>query len=124
VHLGGQSHRPGGRRLFTTAFRRRAPYFASAHVDVQAMAPHYGEVTVPPGMRWLRQGMEVEYVAQADTEVTCIAESTTADWDGVPDVLVTVTATTAGGTVAVCGTIRLWVTPVQTDSSALTRARQ
>jgi hypothetical protein len=75
-------------------------------------------------MRWLPRGMEVECVAKADTEVNCIAESATADWDGAPDVPVTVTATTADGTVAVCGTIRLWVTPVQTDSSALTRARR
>jgi acyl-coenzyme A thioesterase PaaI-like protein len=149
---------PGGRRLFTAAFRRRAPYFASAHIEVQAMAPHYGEVTVPlrrstqnhigtvhaiavcngleaamgllaeatvpPGMRWLPKGMEVEYRAKADSGVTCVAESTTADWDGAPDVPVTVTATTADGTVAVRGTIRLWVTPVRTDSSAPVRARR
>jgi acyl-coenzyme A thioesterase PaaI-like protein len=147
---------PGGRRLFTTAFCRRAPYFASAHVEVRAMAPHYGEVTVPlrrstqnhigtvhaiavcngleaamgllaeatvpPGMRWLPRGMEVEYVAKADTDVTCIAESTTADWDGAPDVPVTVTATTRDGAVAVRGTIRLWVTPARRDPAARTRA--
>jgi acyl-coenzyme A thioesterase PaaI-like protein len=152
------SRLPGGRRLFTTAFRRRAPYFASAHVEVRAMAPHYGEVTVPlrrstqnhigtvhaiavcngleaamgllaeatvpPGMRWLPRGMDVEYVAKADTEVTCIAESTTADWDGAPDVPVTVTGTTADGTVAVRGTIRLWVTPVGRDPAARTRAHR
>jgi acyl-coenzyme A thioesterase PaaI-like protein len=149
---------PGGRRLFTAAFRRRAPYFASAHIDVQAMAPHYGEVTVPlrrstqnhigtvhaiavcngleaamgllaeatvsPGMRWLPKGMEVEYLAKADSEITCVAESTTADWDGAPDVPVRVMATTTDGTVAVRGIIRLWVTPVRTESPALTRARR
>ena len=136
---------PGGRRLFTAAFTRRAPYFASAHLRVNAMQPHYGEVVVPlrratrnhigtvhviaacngleaamgllaeatiaPGMRWLPKGMEVEYLARADADLTCVAESTTADWDGAPEVPITVTATTADGTVAVRGTIRLWVTP-------------
>lgn len=147
---------PGGRRVFTALFHRRAPYFASAHIEVRAMETHYGEVTVPlrrstqnhigtlhaiavcngleaamgllaeatvpPGMRWLPKGMEVQYLAKADTDVTCVAESTTADWDGAPEVPVSVTATTADGTVAVRGTIRLWVTPVRKDPVAQTRA--
>ncbi|GAA4771413.1 hotdog fold domain-containing protein [Citricoccus nitrophenolicus] len=138
---------PGGHRLFTAAFTRRAPYFGSAHLQVRAMEPHYGEVhvplrrstrnhigtlhvmavcngleaamgllaeaTVPPGMRWLPKGMEVEYLAKAPGDVICVAESTTPDWDGAPDVPVTVTGSTEDGTVCVRGTIRLWVTPVK-----------
>lgn len=69
------------------------------------------EATVPPGMRWLPKGMEVEYLAKASSDVTCVAETTTVDWDGAPDVSVAVTGRTSDGTACVRGVIRLWVTP-------------
>jgi acyl-coenzyme A thioesterase PaaI-like protein len=68
------------------------------------------EVTVPPGKRWLPKGMEVEYAAKASSDITCVAHTTPADWDGAPDVPVSVTATRDDGTVVVRGTIHLWVT--------------
>jgi hypothetical protein len=49
----------------------------------------------------------VGYLAAADTEVTGIAESTTADETG-----------------AVRGTIRLWGTPVREDPAAQARERR
>ena len=136
---------PQGKRLFSIAFAQKAPYFASAHIAVQEMAPHRGEVVVPkrrstknhigtvhaiaacngleaamgllaeatcpPDMRWLPKGMDVEYLAKSDTDLTCIAETSEADWAGAPDVPVTVKAVTKNGTVTVQGTIHLWVTP-------------
>ncbi|MFI7586877.1 hotdog fold domain-containing protein [Spongisporangium articulatum] len=69
------------------------------------------EATVPTGMRWLPKGMTVEYLAPARGPVTCIARTTGADWAGAPDVPVAVEAVLDDGTVAVRGTIRLWVTP-------------
>jgi acyl-coenzyme A thioesterase PaaI-like protein len=38
---------PQGRRLFSIAFGQKAPYFASAHIQVREMAPHRGQVVVP-----------------------------------------------------------------------------
>ena len=38
---------PQGKRLFSIAFAQKAPYFASAHIQVREMAPHRGEVLVP-----------------------------------------------------------------------------
>ena len=121
----GLAHNDAQRLLVSVA--AGAHRYALRQLDVQTMATHYGEVTVPlrrstqnhigtvhaiavcngleaamgllaeatvpPGMRWLPKGMDVEYLAKADSEVTCVAESTTADWDGAPDVPVTVTAT-------------------------------
>ncbi len=42
----------------------------------------------------------------------CEANTTEADWDGVPDVPVRVKAIRADGTVTVEGVIRLWVTSI------------
>ncbi|MET0448035.1 MAG: hotdog fold domain-containing protein [Aeromicrobium sp.] len=38
---------PQGKRLFSIAFGQKAPYFASAHIQVREMEPHLGEVVVP-----------------------------------------------------------------------------
>jgi acyl-coenzyme A thioesterase PaaI-like protein len=69
------------------------------------------EATCPPDMRWLPKGMEVNYLAKSTTSLTCIAETTEADWAAAPDVPVRVKAVTQDGTVTVQGTIHLWVTP-------------
>jgi acyl-coenzyme A thioesterase PaaI-like protein len=69
------------------------------------------EATVPSTHRWLPKGMDVEYLAKSDSDIVCTASSTQADWDGAPDVPITVEAKRADGTVVVQGVIRLWVTP-------------
>jgi acyl-coenzyme A thioesterase PaaI-like protein len=69
------------------------------------------EATCPPDMRWLPKGMDVQYLAKSTTSLTCIAETTEADWAAAPDVPVTVKAVTKDGAVTVAGTIHLWVTP-------------
>ena len=69
------------------------------------------EATCPADHRWLPKGMEVEYLAKSTTDLVCTAESTAEDWANGPDVPVTVKATRTDGTVAVAGTIKLWVTP-------------
>jgi acyl-coenzyme A thioesterase PaaI-like protein len=68
------------------------------------------EATIPPGKRWLPKGMEVEYLAKSTSDITCVAQTTAADWAGAPDVPVQVRALRADGTVVVSGVIRLWVT--------------
>jgi acyl-coenzyme A thioesterase PaaI-like protein len=67
-------------------------------------------VTVPRSHRWVPKGMEVEYLARADSDVRCVARTSPADWAAAPDVPVAVHATRADGTVVVRGVIRLWVT--------------
>lgn len=69
------------------------------------------EATCPADMRWLPKGMDVKYLAKSNTDLTCIAETTEADWAAAPDVPVRVKAVTTDGTVTVEGTIHLWVVP-------------
>jgi acyl-coenzyme A thioesterase PaaI-like protein len=38
---------PQGRRLFSIMFSQKAPYFASIHLTVREMRPHYAEITIP-----------------------------------------------------------------------------
>ncbi|MCW2749720.1 MAG: thioesterase [Aeromicrobium sp.] len=38
---------PQGKRLFSIAFAQKAPYFASIHLHVQEMKPHFGQVLIP-----------------------------------------------------------------------------
>jgi len=69
------------------------------------------EATCPSDMRWLPKGMDVQYLAKSDSDLTCIAESTAEAWADGPDVPISVKAVTRDGTVTVQGTIHLWVTP-------------
>ena len=69
------------------------------------------EATIPADKRWIPKGMEVSYTAKAAGDVTCIAETDEAQWDGDnPDLPVRVRGELADGTVVVTGEIRLWVT--------------
>lgn len=38
---------PQGKRLFSLAFSQKAPYFASIHLRVEQMRPHYAAVALP-----------------------------------------------------------------------------
>jgi acyl-coenzyme A thioesterase PaaI-like protein len=68
------------------------------------------EATTPKGHRWLPTGMEVRYLAKSTSDITCVAETTEADWQDLPRVPVTVTARRDDGTVVVEGTIWIHVT--------------
>jgi hypothetical protein len=70
------------------------------------------EVTIPATKRWIPKGMEVSYTAKATSDITCIAETDQAQWDGDnPDLPVRVKGVRDDGTVVIEGVIRLWVTP-------------
>ena len=77
------------------------------------------EATIPTGKRWIPKGMEVSYLAKADGDVTCIAETDPERWaSDEPDLPVRVRGELADGTVVIEGTIRLWVTPKQNTSGS------
>ena len=70
------------------------------------------ETTIPAGKRWIPKGMEVAYTAKATSDITCVAETDQAQWDGDdPDLPVRVKGVRADGTVVIEGVIKLWVTP-------------
>jgi hypothetical protein len=67
------------------------------------------EVTIPDTKRWIPKGMTLDYTAKATSDIVCIAETDSADWDNT-DVPVRVSATRDDGTVVVQGVIDLYVT--------------
>ncbi len=70
------------------------------------------EVTIPKDKRWIPKGMDISYTAKATSDITCIAETDQAQWDGDdPDLHVRVKGVRDDGTVVIEGVIKLWVTP-------------
>src|SRR3954468_5792489 len=67
------------------------------------------EATIPAHLRWIPKGMELSYLALADSVITATAETDPADWAQPGEVDVRVQATRADGTVVVRGVIRLHV---------------
>ncbi|MGN6607565.1 MAG: hotdog fold domain-containing protein [Jatrophihabitans sp.] len=65
------------------------------------------EATVPPHLRWIPKGMELDYVGMASSTLIAEAETDPADWAEPGEVPVRVRATRADGTVVVQGVIRL-----------------
>jgi len=67
------------------------------------------EASIPPHLRWIPKGMELEYLALADSRITATADTDPADWTGPGEVAVRVQATRSDGTAVVRGVIRLHV---------------
>ena len=67
------------------------------------------EASIPPHLRWIPKGMELEYLALADSRITATADTDPADWTGPGEVAVRVQATRTDGTAVVRGVIRLHV---------------
>ena len=67
------------------------------------------EATIPAHLRWIPKGMELEYLAMADSTLLATADTDPADWAGPGEVNVRVQATREDGTVVVRGVIRLYI---------------
>ena len=116
IHMNVREMRPHYGELVIPKRRSVKNHIGTIHAiaacnGLEAAMGMLAEATCPPDHRWLPKGMEVEYLAKSTTNLICTAESTPEDWANGPDVPITVTATRTDGTVAVAGTIHLWVTP-------------
>ena len=67
------------------------------------------EATIPAHLRWIPKGMELEYLALADSAITATADTSPEDWQEPGEVAVRVQATRSDGTPVVRGAIRLHV---------------
>ena len=67
------------------------------------------EATIPPHLRWIPKGMELSYLALADSTITATADTDPGDWAAPGEVAVRVQATRSDGTAVVRGVIRLHV---------------
>lgn len=66
------------------------------------------EASIPKHLRWIPKGMSLDYTAKADTDILCVAKVEPEDWKP-GDLFVKVHGETTDGTVAVVGTIKLWI---------------
>jgi acyl-coenzyme A thioesterase PaaI-like protein len=108
---------PGHAELVVRDRRRVHNHLGTVHAialcnGLEAAMGALAEASIPRDRRWIPRGMEVAYVARADGDVTCIAETDDGVWTGSQrEVPVRVRGALADGTVVIEGVIRLWVTP-------------
>jgi hypothetical protein len=67
------------------------------------------EATIPPHLRWIPKGMQLEYLAMSDSTLLATADTDPSDWEQPGEIDVRVRATRQDGTVVVLGSIRLHV---------------
>lgn len=67
------------------------------------------EASIPKHLRWIPKGMNVNYVAKANSNIRCIATLEPEQWK-TGDLLVPVKALDENDVVVVSGEIRLWIT--------------
>lgn len=71
---------PQGKRLFSLAFSQFAPYFATIHMNVVEMKPHFAQVTIPKRRRVHNHIKTVHVIAIAnglEAAMGLLAEATT-----------------------------------------------
>jgi Domain of unknown function (DUF4442) len=71
------------------------------------------EATIPANLRWIPKGMDLDYLALANSTILATADTEPADWTRPGEIDVRVQATRTDGTVVVRGVIRLHVTEKQ-----------
>lgn len=70
------------------------------------------EATIPSNKRWIPKGMDINYTAKADSDITCIAETDPQQWTSdETDLHVRVKGVRRDGTVVIEGVIKLYVSP-------------
>jgi len=72
------------------------------------------EASIPKHLRWIPKGMNVNYVAKANSNIRCVASVEASQWQ-VGDVLVSITAFDDNDVIVVSGEIRLWVSEKPTN---------
>ena len=68
------------------------------------------EASIPKHLRWLPKGMEVQYLAKAETDLYAISQLDDDCWNSAPDVPVIVKIFNNKDTEVMRATIKLWVT--------------
>jgi acyl-coenzyme A thioesterase PaaI-like protein len=69
------------------------------------------EVTLPPNMNWYSRGMTIEYLRQAESDVTATARLDKTDWGDAQNVAVPVSAIDRNGREVVRAVITIRVEP-------------
>lgn len=75
------------------------------------------EASIPPHLRWIPKGMQLDYPSKGETDILCIASVPDGAWRA-GDLTVKVEALDTAGTPVVTGTVTLWISekPARTKS--------
>lgn len=133
---------PFGRKLFSTVFARKAPYFATIKPLITELKPNFcqlafkkrkrvqnhigtvhaiavcngmemamgavAEASIPKHLRWIPKGMNVQYLAKTNSDVTIEAKASEQTWQ-VGEQPIVVEAKRDDGTVVAAGEIIIYV---------------
>jgi len=104
---------PNTCEIVITKRRRVQNHIGTMHVIAIAngleMAMGFmAEASIPPHLRWIPKGMQLEYPNKAQTNILCKATVPADGWQP-GDLAVKVEATDTAGKIVVHGTIMLWI---------------
>ena len=133
---------PFGRKIFSTMFARKAPYFSTIKPLVTELKPNFcqlkfkkrkavqnhigtvhaiavcngmemamgalAEASIPKHLRWIPKGMNVQYLAKTDSDVTIEAMASESTWQS-GEQPISVEAKRNDGTVVAAGSIIIYV---------------
>ena len=133
---------PFGRKIFSTMFARKAPYFKTIKPLITELKPNFcqltfkkrkpvqnhigtvhaiavcngmemamgalAEASIPKHLRWLPKGMNVQYLAKTDSDVTIEAVASESTWQP-GDQPISVEAKRSDDTVVAAGQIMIYV---------------
>ncbi|MGM0526099.1 MAG: hotdog fold domain-containing protein [Pseudomonadota bacterium] len=133
---------PFGRKLFSTMFARKAPYFATIKPLITELQPNYcqltfkkrkavlnhigtvhaiavcngmemamgavAEASIPKHLRWIPKGMNVQYLAKTNSDVTITAKASEDTWQA-GEQPIAVEAKRDDGTIVAAGEIMIYL---------------
>ena len=116
IHPRFEEFRPGYARVSMKKRRAVTNHIGTVHAIAmcnlaEIAAGTMTEVSIPPTMRWLPKGMQVEYLKKADTDVEAVATVPEIGDGPARDVPVQVDVRNRGGEVVCRAVITMWVSP-------------
>lgn len=111
-----EEFRPGFARVSMRKRRAVTNHIGTVHAIAmcnlaEIAAGTMTEVSIPPTMRWLPKGMQVDYLRKAETDVEAVATLPDVAEGAARDVPVTVEVKDRAGEVVCRATITMWVSP-------------
>jgi uncharacterized protein (TIGR00369 family) len=108
--------RPGFARVSMRKRRAVTNHIGTVHAIAMCNLAEFAagtmtEVSIPPTMRWLPKGMQVDYLRKAETDVEAVATLPDVAEGPSRDAPVTVEVKDRSGEVVCRATITMWVSP-------------
>lgn len=116
IHPRFEEFRPGYARVSMRKRRAVTNHIGTVHAIAmcnlaELAAGTMTEISIPPAMRWLPKGMQVEYLRKAATDVEAVATIDAVAEGPARDVPVTVEVKDRSGDLVCRALITMWVSP-------------